>query len=101
MFSHFSALAFILAPLMAMAQSAPPGTGIDLSALDRSVDACSDFYHFACGGWIALNPLPADRQRYGQFTEVLERNNTVLRRIWRRRAVRAICARHATTMLPA
>ena len=71
----------VVLPAIAAAQSTPSSSGIDLSALDRSADACTDFYQFACGGWIARNPLPSDRQRYGQFAVVLERNYAILRRI--------------------
>ena len=35
----------------------PRGPGIDLSALDRGTSPCRDFYQFACGGWLARNPL--------------------------------------------
>src|SRR5467141_5100511 len=61
--------------------SAPP-PGIDLSALDRTVNACNDFYRFACGSWLARTPIPEDRPQWGRaFSEVLERNEKVLRQI--------------------
>src|SRR3954467_11116840 len=59
--------------------SAPAAMEID--ALDRKIDPCTDFYQFACGGWIAKNPVPPDRGAYGRFAEVQERNLPVLRRI--------------------
>ena len=54
---------------------------IEIDALDRKIDPCTDFYQFACGGWIAKNPVPADRRSYGRFAELQERNFTLLRRI--------------------
>ena len=61
--------------------SAPP-PGIDLSALDRTVNPCNDFYRFACGSWLARTPIPEDRPQWGRaFSEVLERDEKVLRQI--------------------
>jgi endothelin-converting enzyme/putative endopeptidase len=32
-------------------------TGLDPSSLDESVDPCTDFFQYACGGFIAKNPV--------------------------------------------
>jgi endothelin-converting enzyme/putative endopeptidase len=59
--------------------SAP--AAIEIDALDRKIDPCSDFYQFACGGWVAKNPVPADKRSYGRFAELQDRNFTLLKRI--------------------
>src|SRR5262245_49577377 len=61
--------------------SAAVPAAVDVAALDRKVDPCTVFYQFACGGWIASNPLPADRRSYGRFAEVQEHNFELLRRL--------------------
>jgi putative endopeptidase len=55
--------------------------GIDIAAMDTSVSPCENFYRFACGTWIAKNPLPADRSRWSRFDSLGEGNVEKLRRI--------------------
>jgi len=60
---------------------ADSASGLQLDAMDKSAGACTDFYQFACGGWIARNPVPADRSGFGRFDELQERNNDTLHTI--------------------
>jgi putative endopeptidase len=39
----------------------PYTPSLHLSAMDRSANACVDFYQYACGGWLAHNPIPSDQ----------------------------------------
>src|SRR5581483_8238432 len=55
--------------------------GVETTSLDRAADPCVDFYQFACGGWVAKNPVPADRRSWGRFQEVQDRNQQILKRI--------------------
>jgi len=53
---------------------------VDEAALDRSVAPCDDFYQFACGGWMAKNPVPPDRARWVRsFSEIDKRNEERVR----------------------
>ncbi len=84
------AFVFIAAPLAAAlahaakaapAQATRSESGVELAALDRSADPCTDFYQFACGGWMAANPLPPDRRSWTRFAELQDKNFAVLRQV--------------------
>ena len=56
-------------------------TGIDLNNLDTTASAGTDFYTYACGGWMKSHPLTAEYSRFGSFDQLAENNNEQLREL--------------------
>src|SRR5690242_7103437 len=78
-----AALVWAQGPKAATGAARPPASasGLDLSAIDRSVEPCTDFFQFACGAWIKEHPIPADCPRWGSFDAVQEHNLDILHTI--------------------
>ncbi len=47
---------------------------LNTANLDRTCPACSNFYQFANGGWIARHPIPSDSSTVTAFDELSARN---------------------------
>jgi putative endopeptidase len=77
----------LVAPSSAVAQAPIPA--LRSSDLDRNVNACTDFYSFAGGGWIAATEIPAAFSAWGPFQELRERNNVVLKGVLENAAAQA------------
>jgi putative endopeptidase len=73
---HRAGLVLVLLPMVMV--RADGQSAVDLAAMDRTADACVDFYQYACGGWMAAHPIPPNRPGNGRFGEVADQNDKLL-----------------------
>jgi len=59
---------------MAATRAASGNKGVELGDLDRTVDACNDFYEFANGTWRAENPIPDSMPQWSRRVAAHEAN---------------------------
>ena len=76
-------LASILVPLGAYSQGAGPAHPpvLDVTSLDTTVDPCTDFFEYTCGGWLKKNPIPPDKTSWGAVAKLADDNKVLLRQI--------------------
>lgn len=58
-----------------------PRAALDMTNLDTTVGPGTDFYQYACGGWIRNNPLKPEYSRFGTFDQLREDNLSQLREL--------------------
>src|SRR4030095_3279616 len=56
----------------------PYTPSLDVTAMDRCVDPCTDLYLYSCGGWMKSHPLPADQSRWGVYGKLYVDNQQYL-----------------------
>ena len=54
---------------------------IDLANFDSTVRPQDNFFMFVNGNWLKNNPIPASETRWTSFSEILERNREILKRV--------------------
>ena len=65
----------------------PYTPGLDVTAMDKSVDPCVNFYAYSCGGWQKKNPIPPDQSSWSVYSKLQDENRTLLRSILENAAV--------------
>ena len=71
-------------PVMAIAitqTAAAQSIGIKLENMNPTAKPGTDFYEYACGGWLKANPLGPEYARFGSFNTVDEENDRRIREI--------------------
>src|SRR5271155_432973 len=72
----------LIFPFLAIAALAQQGgLGFNTANMDMTANPCVDFYQYACGTWMANNPVPPDQSRWDTFSKLTDRNQALLRGI--------------------
>ena len=79
--SRLAALGFALLSFPGLAFAEEPLKGIELSDINRSVDACTDFFDFSNGAWRAANPIPPSMSRWSRRWQAGENSKEQLKGI--------------------
>src|SRR5579863_6207245 len=65
-------------PAVAPLHQLPYSPSLDVTSMDRSMDPCTNFYQFSCGGWIKKNPIPPDQARWEVYAKLQYDNELFL-----------------------
>ena len=76
---HNLTMAIAMTMLATAGAQATAPRGVDRANLDPTVAPGTDFYDYACGGWMKAHPLSDEYSRYGTFDQLGEQGRTQVR----------------------
>lgn len=79
--AFFLLTAVMLLAVSVISQNTPVQPVLDISAMDKMVDPCVNFYAYSCGGWIQKNPIPPDQSDWSTYSKLQDENLAQLRGI--------------------
>ena len=66
-------------------------SAVMIASMDPTVDPCQDFYQYACGRWIRMNPIPSGKPIWGTFDRLWQDNQIVMKTILGKIEMRIYC----------
>ena len=67
-----------------------------LKALNQSVDPCSNFYQYACGGWMNSHKIPEKKEEFSAINELSDNNDKVLKQLLADKYAGSLCSKNHT-----
>src|SRR5687767_11611233 len=71
----------LILSLLATVTLSAQQTGVFVADIDKTADACTNFFDYANGAWRKANPIPANMVRWSRRWEAGERNKNQLQAI--------------------
>ncbi len=82
---HAGLFVIALVSFLSLAAAQQPAANytpaLDVTAMDRTIDPCTDFFAYSCGGWIKKNPIPPDQSSWDTYSKMQDENLAQLRGI--------------------